>query len=136
MENNMYSEPAHQENRDPYRTKSLFSFWLGISCILLIVILMIAATVVGGTGTFEEGYQRGQALGAVWGLYVIGSMVASFILSIIAIIMGSLSAKKDNVRYRIFAVLGIVFGAIGLSLFICCSVLVVLGIMAALSKGL
>ena len=120
----------------PFKTKSLLAFWMGIAAVFLLIALMIASMIVGGTGSFEEGYERGQSLGWIWSTYVFGSMIGSFILSIIAIVIGSMAAKKENLQYKTFAIIGIVLGSIGLSLFLCCSALVVLGLIAAASRGM
>ena len=129
-----YQKPEHQINH--YKGKSYLAFWLGVLCIFILMVLMVASMIIGGGGSFEEGYQRGEAMGPVWGLFVIVSLLASLILSVVSIIFGGLAAKKDNKEYRTLAILGIIFGSIGLSLFLCCGVLIVLGIIAAASQGL
>jgi len=132
MENMLQSD----NKKDPFKTKSLLSFWMGVIAILLLVFLMAASMIIGGSGTFEEGYERGQSLGMLWSIYVIGSMFLSFILSIVSIIVGGIAAKKENLKYKTFAIIGIVLGGLGLSLFLCCAALAVLGIIAASSKAL
>ena len=122
--------------KDPFKTKSLIAFWMGVISVLLLVLLMFISMIVGGSGSFEEGYERGRSMGMVWSIYVVGSMFLSFILSIASIIVGGIAAKKENQKYMSFAITGIVLGSIGLSLFLCCAALAVLGIIAASSKGL
>ncbi len=120
----------------PYKTLSYASLWTGILAVALIVALMVASMLIGGGGSFEEGYAQGQAMGPLWGFYIIGSMLASFVLSIIALVLGIMSVKKENTQYRTLAIIGIILGSVGLSMFCCCGAVIVLGVVAAASQGM